>query len=155
MKQKTDGRGLKCIQAQGVVYEARMHIKFCLEGCTMIDGLPSIVINESTRDLLYCAWKACFSLDICWFAHRLLTYQIFIAIKSPRNSEIMQSYCVVFGYCSAFRMKWLKLWLTLFHLFILPLQLGAIIINQGTYFNSMHCSNAEQSNNPWSSQYSA
>ena len=55
MKQKVDGCRLKCIQAQGVVCEARMHIKVCLEGCTMIDGLPSIVINESTRDLLYYA----------------------------------------------------------------------------------------------------
>lgn len=57
MKQKVYGCGLKCIEAQGVVCEARICIKVCLEGHTMTDGLPSIneFINESTRDLLYCA----------------------------------------------------------------------------------------------------
>lgn len=75
-------------------------------------------------------------------------------VNIPRNLEIMQRYCTVFRYCSASRMKWLRLWLTLFNLFILPLHLRAVIINRRTYFKSMHCSNAEQQNKPWSSQHS-
>lgn len=53
MKQKVYRCRLKCIQAQGVVFEAGMHIEVYLEGCTMIDGLASIVFNESIRDLHY------------------------------------------------------------------------------------------------------